>query len=254
MYKHNIVYNYTMYIVYKHIGETPLQCVQRLFDTASHSYTYAGRLDPLAEGLLLILENEECKQAKQYHRLIKSYEYEFILGVSTDSYDCLGEISAVHYPQKPLGKKIQQVVSTLTGTLTLPYPPYSSKTVNGIPLFQYARENKLHTITIPTNTIHISEHKLTNIQTVATDTLKKEIIANIQKVTGDFRQKEILQQWKTLPNQVVQRYSATITASGGTYIRAIVHEIGNRIGYPTVTTHIKRTQIGRWNAVGVCRD
>lgn len=239
-----------MHIVYKKISETPLQCVQRLFDTTKNIYTYAGRLDPMAEGLLLILKNEECKQAKQYHNLTKTYEYSFITGISTDTYDCLGTITDTRDPEKPLTKKIQQVINMLIDTQTFPYPPYSSKTVNGTPLFQYARANTLHTIPIPTGTVHIAEHKLTNTHTITTDTLKKEIVPAIKNITGDFRQKEVLQQWQTLPNQPLQQYSATITASGGTYIRAIVHEIGKRINCPTTTTHIKRTKIGAWTNPG----
>ncbi|MCY4577378.1 MAG: hypothetical protein OXB96_03100 [Candidatus Kaiserbacteria bacterium] len=243
-----------MHIVYKHIGETPLQCIQRLFDTTTNSYTYAGRLDPIAEGLLLILENEECKQAKRYHNLTKTYEYAFAVGISTDSYDCLGKITDIRYPQKPLDKKVHQIINAGIGTHTLPYPPYSSKTVNGKPLFQYARENTLHTITIPAKTIQVTEHTLTKIQTTTTSNLKKEITANIRKVTGDFRQGEILRQWQALPDNTIQNYAATITATAGTYIRAIVHEIGNRIGYPTVTTHIKRTGIGTWTKEGVYEE
>ena len=239
-----------MHIVYKQIGETPLQCIRRLFDTTDNTYTYAGRLDPMAEGLLLILKNEECKQAKQYYNLTKSYEYSFITGISTDTYDYLGKITERRNLEKPLEKKVQQIIKKFINTQTLPYPPYSSKTVNGIPLFQYARENTLHTIPVPTNTIQIIKHNLINIHTTTTDALTKEIAKNIQNVTGDFRQKEILQQWQTLPNQTVQQYSATITASGGTYIRAIVHEIGNHINCPTVTTYIKRTKIGTWTKPG----
>ena len=242
-----MVYNYNdMYIVYKQVGETPLQCIQRLFDTTSHIYSYAGRLDPMAEGLLLVLVDDECKQAKQYHHLAKSYEYSFVVGLSTDTYDCLGDIIDICYPEKSLDKKVQQVVSALIGTHTFPYPPYSSKTVNGIPLFQYAREHTLHTITVPTAVVQVTEHTLTNVHTTTVDALRKEIMSNIQNVRGDFRQEETIRQWRALSDHPITIYSATITASGGTYVRAIVHEIGNRIGYPTVTTHIKRTRIGEW--------
>ena len=239
-----------MHIVYKQVGETPLQCMQRLFDTTADTYTYAGRLDPMAEGLLLILVNEECKQARQYYNLTKSYEYSFITGISTDTYDFLGKITDTHHLEKPLDKKIKQTIKTFINTQTLSYPPYSSKTVHGIPLFQHARRNTLHTIAIPTNTIHIAAHTLTDIKTTTTDTIKKEMVKVIQNLTGDFRQKEILQQWQTLPNRTIQEYSATTTASSGTYIRAIVHEIGNRINCPTTTTHIKRTKIGTWTKPG----
>ena len=76
-------------------------------------------------------------------------------------------------------------------------------------------------------------------------------MANIQKVRGDFRQEKIISRWQTLPDHPITLYSATIAASGGTYVRAVVHEIGNRIGYPTVTTHIKRTQIGEWTRLTI---
>ena len=242
-----MVYNYNnMHIVYKQVGETPLQCIQRLFDTTAHTYSYAGRLDPMAEGLLLVLVDEEGEDAKRYYSLSKSYEYSFAVGVSTDTYDCLGEITATRYPEKSFDTAIQQHIDALVGEQTFPYPPYSSKPVDGIPLFRYARKNTLHTITIPTNTVHIAEHTLTDVQTTTLHDLKTGVVAKVQKVRGDFRQKETIRQWQALPDYPITIYSATIAASGGTYVRAIVHEIGNRIGYPTVTTHIKRTKIGEW--------
>ena len=239
-----------MHIVYKEVGETPLQCLQRLLNTAKNTYTYAGRLDPMAEGLLLVLENEECKQAKQYHNLTKAYTYSFITGISTDTYDCLGKITDIDNNKKPLDKEVRQAIGDLINTQTFPYPPYSSKTVHGTPLFQYARENTLHTIAIPTNTIQITEHRMIKTQITNTDTVTKDLTNTMQNINGDFRQEEILRQWQTLPSQTLQQYSATITASSGTYIRAIVHEIGNRIKCPTTTTHIKRTKIGKWTKPG----
>lgn len=235
-----------MHVVYKKVGETPLQCIQRLFDTTKNSYTYAGRLDPMAEGLLIILEGEECKNARQYHNLDKTYEYTLIVGIGTDTYDCLGKITHKHFPEEDISEKVKETIDTLIQKQTLPYPPYSSKTINGIPLFEYARQNKLDTITAPTNTTHITQHKLTDTKTTTVKNLIKEIIEKIEKVQGDFRQKEILQDWKNIKNHNIQHFSATITASTGTYVRSIVHEIGNKIGYPTVTTGIKRTKIGKW--------
>ena len=132
-----------MHVVYKYAGETPLQCIQRMFDTEKNSYTYAGRLDPMAEGLLIVLGGDECKDAKRYHNLNKTYEYSFIVGVSTDTYDCLGNIMTVQYPEKEIDGLVQEAVKKITGKQTLPYPPYSSKTVSGVPLFEYARNNTL---------------------------------------------------------------------------------------------------------------
>ena len=239
-----------MHIVYKKLSETPLQCIQRLFNIAKNTYTYAGRLDPMAEGLLIILKNEECKNAKQYHNLGKTYEYTFIVGISTDTYDCLGKITHTNYPKEDIREKVKKVISTLTKKQMFAYPPYSSKTINGKPLFEYARQNKLNTIHIPTNPVYITEHSLTETQTTDTNTLVKEMAEKIKRVTGDFRQKEILQDWKSMQSQKIQHFSATITTGAGTYIRAIVHEIGKQVGYPTVTTSIKRTKVGKWTKTG----
>jgi tRNA U55 pseudouridine synthase TruB len=45
--------------LYKNVGETPLECLER-FRVENSEYkdvpmTYAGRLDPMAEGVLIVL-------------------------------------------------------------------------------------------------------------------------------------------------------------------------------------------------------
>ena len=49
-----------------------------------------GRLDPLAEGVLLILIGDECKNKEKYLGLDKEYEVAIIFGISTDTGDALG--------------------------------------------------------------------------------------------------------------------------------------------------------------------
>ncbi len=55
-----------MILLNKKLGETPYQALERLrasrSDLADVALSYAGRLDPMAEGLLIILVGEECKQ------------------------------------------------------------------------------------------------------------------------------------------------------------------------------------------------
>ena len=55
--------------LYKKVGETPLECIKR-FQSDHPEYqgekmTYAGRLDPLASGVLLVLVGKECKQKEK---------------------------------------------------------------------------------------------------------------------------------------------------------------------------------------------
>ena len=47
--------------------------------------TYAGRLDPMAEGLLILLTDDDVHKKEEFIGLDKIYEVDFVLGVSTDS-------------------------------------------------------------------------------------------------------------------------------------------------------------------------
>ena len=232
--------------VYKRIGETPLACLRRLFDVSRCSYTYAGRLDPMAEGLLLVLSGDRCKQSEQYRAFDKVYAYEFVVGVATDSYDCLGRIVDAKHVSESVHADVSHAVSDLTGSVTLPYPPYSSKTVNGVPLFVHARRNQLDTIVVPSISTEVFSHTLVSSDVTDTAALRGTLLEPIRHVTGDFRQDTILADWKSLASFPLQRFSAVLHASSGTYVRAVVNEISRMIGYPCVVTRIKRTQIGPW--------
>ena len=54
--------------------------------------TYAGRLDPMASGVLLVLAGEETKNKDKYLGLDKEYDFEILFGFATDTYDILGKV------------------------------------------------------------------------------------------------------------------------------------------------------------------
>jgi tRNA pseudouridine55 synthase len=80
--------------LYKKVGETPLECLERFRKNhpkfKNQKMTYAGRLDPLAEGELLVLVGESCKNKEKYLKLDKEYLVDILFGFETDSYDLLG--------------------------------------------------------------------------------------------------------------------------------------------------------------------
>ena len=139
------------FFLYKNIGETPLHVLDNLRKKdiffKDKKLTYAGRLDPMAEGLLLVLSGEECKRKEYYVNLDKEYEFEILIGFKTDSKDVLG-ISK--YDSKKLenisSDEIKEKLKNFTGKQKMKYPIFSSKTVKGKPLFQYALENKINEI------------------------------------------------------------------------------------------------------------
>lgn len=233
-----------MYLVYKQLGETPLHCMRRLFDTSTVSYTYAGRLDPLADGLLLILSDDECRHAPQLYHLTKTYTFTYAVGIATDSYDCLGRIQQVAPVGSDVVGRITTATKKLQGTVTLPYPSYSSKTVHGVPLHVHARRGTLHRIPLPTKTTTILSHHITATWWSRRQSIQQYALQCVPRVRGDFRQQDILNDWKNLLDDDLYLVRATVTASGGTYVRALVHEIGSLTGYPTTAIRITRTAIG----------
>ena len=63
-------------------GETPLEALE-IFRIKNNKYkdikmTYAGRLDPMASGLLLILAGEETKNKEKYTKIIEEYDVDFL--------------------------------------------------------------------------------------------------------------------------------------------------------------------------------
>ena len=79
----------------KYIGQTPLDVVEALretnkWDKKDVKLSYAGRLDPMAHGLMIVLKDEECANQHKWHNMNKTYEFKLLIGLSTDTYDILG--------------------------------------------------------------------------------------------------------------------------------------------------------------------
>ena len=123
--------------IYKKIGETPLETLNcfRKHNTEYEnvSLTYAGRLDPMAEGVLLVLAGEENKKREQYLSLDKEYRADILFGFETDTYDLLGKVNRTNdeFDTKNFKLRIEKILQNLVGKISQPYPPYSSKPVEG---------------------------------------------------------------------------------------------------------------------------
>jgi len=247
--------------VEKRVGETPLQALEayrasraELGDTPM---AYAGRLDPMASGTLLLLIGEECKRADAYLNLDKEYEFEVLLGYESDSGDVLGMPRECAIGPDVNDKAAQQAGRRLIGTHELPYPAYSSKAVGGKALFQHAHDETLRDIEIPTRRMRVYRVDYLGSRTLSSTTLVKEIIADIEqlhvtpqpKVKGtDFRKGEILAAWKNrrLPGRtcVLLRYRAIVCS--GTYIRSLAPLVARHLGTCGLARSIHRTALGRY--------
>ena len=251
--------------VNKKEGETPLECLEsfRIKKKIGRDVpmTYAGRLDPMASGLMIILAGEECKNKDKYLQLDKEYEFEVLFGFATDTYDILGKIDPLPASPLPRGrwlkagggeleKLIKKNLKFFKGKIMQKYPMYSSKTVAGKQLHEYARNGE--EVEAPEHEVNVKSLKFLKIRKINAQTLLKNIEKRISKVNikNDFRQKEILKIWQTCVRQdLTQSYligSFSARVSSGTYIRTISNDLGEKIGIPALAYSIKRTKVGKF--------
>lgn len=241
-------------LVYKREGETPLECLFRfrsfypLYKDAILSYI--GRLDPMAEGLLLVLVDEENKKREQYLKLDKVYEVQILFGFKTDTGDILGkllEANDARQVNKTISdeEKIKNTVNSFVGSLVLPYPMYSSKTVQGKALFKWAREGGEENIFVPLKKSTIFSIKVINRSEIPFKEILKQVMKRIEKVKGDFRQKEIIKSWKSVlkKDEIYPVLSLVVECSSGTYMRSLAYAIGAKLNMAALAWKIKRTEI-----------
>ena len=271
-------------ILWKEEGETPLGCIERARGEGripdGEKATYAGRLDPMAEGVLLVLVGDGVYQKDEYLKLSKEYEVEVLIGVSSDTGDILGiieevnnnvflsrdsssprisqrriifenEVAGPDYEESRDGDFLNRIQNTLiqcTGEFDEPYPMYSSRPVEGEPLFAWARLGE--EVEVPKHKVKIDSITLENIRVEKLTDLENEIISRIEKVMGDFRQQKIVEVWRDKisenndANVVIARIK--VSCESGAYMRVLAEKIARELGFPGLAYRIIRTKLGTY--------
>ncbi|WP_027124118.1 tRNA pseudouridine(55) synthase TruB [Mycoplasmoides pirum] len=103
---------------------------------------FAGTLDPMASGVLLIGVNESTKLLKNLSNLNKQYYVEILFGVETDTGDITGKIikesSNLFFDKDEIISKLKNFVDNQY--LQIP-PKFSAINVNGVRAYKLARNN-----------------------------------------------------------------------------------------------------------------
>lgn len=246
----------------KEVGETPLVAAERLRASLSLPkevpLAYAGRLDPMASGKLLILIGDECKQQTKYHSFDKAYTVEILFGTSSDTGDVLGLLTLGN-TSLITERQCRVLLQKLVGEINLPYPHFSSKTVRGKPLHMWTLEGRLGEIDIPIKKSRIHALHFKNLRTMSKDAVLKTVrekIETIPEVTdpkkalgSDFRRVAVRAAWNVFEkngNKTYQVLTITCIASSGTYMRSLAEKIGTDLGTCALAYSIHRTDIGRY--------
>ena len=172
---------------------------------------HAGTLDPIAEGLLIVMINNATKFSDNLMKRDKEYFVELELGYETDTYDIEGEITEKYEGNLNISdEKILEVINSFTGEIMQVPPMYSAIKINGEKLYELARKG-----------IEVEREA------------RKVKIYSIREINVEYKEK--------------CKISFYTEVSSGTYIRSLVRDIGRKLGVYATMTRLVRTKIDKYN-------
>lgn len=243
--------------IIKEIGETMGQLTERVRREhgvdESKSISFAGRLDPMAHGLVLfVVGQEEIARKADVLGLDKEYIFEVLLGVETDSYDILGVVQTeiivkeksvqTYTHTEQLRADIDQQLAKIALLTELPYPQFSSKTTQGKTLWhtgQELREKQVVGDVIPEQEKIFRQVKIrtlvcADIVYMSAKDIYDRVVSRVQLVEGEFGQTHIISSWdRWLERNMGQQFpiaTCRVICSSGTYVRTICHVLGENFG------------------------
>lgn len=127
---------------YKPRGKTSFQIVslvRRL--TQTKRVGHAGTLDPMAEGVLVVLLGRATKLSERLMASEKTYRGEITLGLRTETADITGRILEEKIVPLLSSDQITESLQSFVGKIVQKTPPYSAMKVGGKRLYELARQN-----------------------------------------------------------------------------------------------------------------
>ena len=174
----------------------------------SNKVGHAGTLDPIAEGLLIVMVNNATKFSDNLMKRDKEYFVELELGYETATYDTEGEVTEKYESEINISdEKIFEVIRSFIGEIMQVPPMYSAIKINGEKLYELARKG-----------IEVERQA------------RKVKIYSIREI-----------------NIEQNKISFYTEVSSGTYIRSLVRDIGRKLGVYATMTKLVRTKIDKYS-------
>lgn len=241
--------------VWKPYGITSVQFIKQF--KLKHNFskiTCTGRLDPLAQGTLILLTDDDTKQMQSFLKSDKKYKFDLILGISTESHDCLAKIVDVKNTNQIHNNFIiSKLEEFITNYTIQKFPLVSSFVVKHDsikkPLWWFY-QNGYRNISLPEKPIKIYSYNIFDIQRINGNKLAQlfqDRINTIQdeKLQIDLNTHQIINQWKNFK----EHYNEFIVipmeldVSTGFYIRRFCHDFGDFIDLNGIAFDITRIKI-----------
>ena len=165
---------------------------------------HLGTLDPMATGVLPVSIGKATRLAQFLPTFPKEYEGQIRFGFSTTTYDREGSATTDQRPLDRTAEDIHGAMQGFVGTLDQVPPQFSAKKIGGVPSYKFARANQ---------TVEIASVKVE---------VQKFELLTLQPPFATFR----------------------VVCSAGTYVRSLVHHLGQKIGCGAHLTALRRTRSG----------
>jgi tRNA pseudouridine55 synthase len=184
---------------------------------------HAGTLDPLAEGVLVVLTGDDTKKQDEIMKQTKVYEAQITFGGESPTLDMEMKPVVRRIPSvAEIEKNLPELFAKYTGEFDQLIPDYSAKKIYGVPMYEYARKGKeIKTDQPLTKKVLIDEIKLIKIGDHAVE-------------CDDGTHK--------LPFAEIK-----VTCSHGTYIRALARDFGNDLDCGAVLSRLLRVKVGNYS-------
>ena len=168
---------------------------------------HCGTLDPNATGLLIIVLGKATKLSEKLMSDDKVYEGTIKFGESTDSYDADGELVA-SLPVLPMTvEELNESAATFQGDIMQMPPMVSAVKIKGVPLYKMARKGI--EVERKPRLIHVYDFRF----------------SKYEEPIGFFR----------------------IACTKGTYVRALAHEMGQKLGCGAHLATLRRVASGKFD-------
>lgn len=197
-----------MLVVDKPGGVTSHDVVNRVRRIlGQRSVGHLGTLDPLATGVLPLVTGNWTRLAQFYLGSGKNYEGVIRLGFATDTYDAEGEQTGDSFEVKVTLEELKKSAREFEGKIDQLPPPFSAKKVGGKPAYKLARSKK--PVLLPPAKVEVKQFEVIELQN--------------------------------------DRVSFRAVVSSGTYMRAVAHDLGQKLGCGGHLQSLRRTSVAEFN-------
>lgn len=172
--------------------------------TGQRRMGHTGTLDPQVTGVLPICLGRATKLADYISEQGKTYEGSLVFGIRTDTLDLAGQVTERSDRTRFSPEEIRRAMKAFTGTIQQVPPMYSAVQVQGQRLYDLARQGK--------------------------------------KVERKAREVTIFDFSPLAFHE--EGVDFTCSCSKGTYIRALVDDLGKALGTYATTSRLVRTRVG----------